>query len=247
MRVAIIAALSGELKPLVRYEGWERMPVAVGSGLSMWRKLRGGDEWIAVCGGMGAAAARRAFAAAEFLGTLDLVLTVGWAGALTSESAPSRCFMVTEVIDAQTGERFPLGSAQPPVRLVTCVRVADGAEKRRLASTYGAVLVDMEAAAVARLSQMRGIPVRCFKAVSDGLQADLPDLNPFIDVAGRLRLTFFLAHLALRPRYWVGMLQLAGNSRRAALALAQAIETFLCDSGSEQDQTMRMDGEYEGE
>ncbi len=245
MRVAILAALPGELKPLVM--GWERMPVAAGSGLSVWRKLRGVDELIAVCGGMGAAAVRRAFAAAEFLGSLDLILTVGWAGALTPEAEAGACLAVTEIIDAQTGERFPLSSEQPPIRLVTCVRVADQAEKRRLASTYGAALVDMEAAAVARLSQMRGIPVHCFKAVSDGMQADLPDLNPFIDVAGQLHLPSFLMHLALRPRYWPGMLQLAGNSRRAALALAQTIDTYLRDSGSEQDQKMRMDGGYEGE
>jgi adenosylhomocysteine nucleosidase len=55
----------------------------------MWQRpeITGRDEVIAVCAGMGAAAARRAFAAAEFLGAMDLVLSVGWAGALREECA----------------------------------------------------------------------------------------------------------------------------------------------------------------
>ena len=36
-------------------------------------------------------------------------------------------------------------------------------------SAYNAALVDMEAAAVARLAAMRGIPFYCIKGVSDGL------------------------------------------------------------------------------
>ncbi len=63
---------------------------------------------------------------------------------------------------------------------MTTARIADEAEKRRLAATYpGAVLVDMEGATVARLASMRGIPVYCFKAVSDGLGEMLPDMNPY--------------------------------------------------------------------
>ena len=48
--------------------------------------------------------------------------------------------------------------------LATSPKVADEAEKRRLASTYKADLVDMEAAAVARLAAMRGIPFYASKA-----------------------------------------------------------------------------------
>lgn len=227
MRIGIIAALPGELKPLVK--GWERMPVARGSGLSMWRRMSPDGEVIAVCGGMGAAAARRAFTAAEFLGSLDCVLSVGWAGALLADCRPGECYAVSEIVDAQTGERFHLAKKERPFRLVTCARVASEAEKRRLASSYGAALVDMEAAAVARLAQMRGVPMNCFKAVSDGVGAMLPDLNPYIDVAGQLRLAPLLAHVALRPRYWPSLLQLGGDSREGARTLAETVEAFLID------------------
>ena len=63
--------------------------------------------------------------------------------------------------------------------LATSPTVADEPEKRRLASTYNAALVDMEAAAIARLAAMRGIPFYCIKGVSDALADHLPDFNRF--------------------------------------------------------------------
>jgi adenosylhomocysteine nucleosidase len=223
MRTGIIAALPGELQPLVR--GWERMPAAKDSGVRLWQTSVGQHEVVASCAGMGAPAARRAFAAAEFLGAMDLVVSVGWAGALREESGPGECFEISEIVDVLTGERFRAEGVG--VRLVTTVRVADADEKRRLADSYGAALVDMEAAAVARLAQMRAIPVRCFKAVSDGYQALLPDLNPFINVSGQLEMPRFLAYVALRPAYWGPLAQLGRNSALAANTLASKVKHFL--------------------
>jgi len=224
MRIGIIAALTGELKPFVR--GWEKMPVARGSGIRMWQRERDGDELVAVCAGMGAAAARRAFTAAEHAGSLDVVVSVGWAGALRASARPGDCFTVSQVIDAQTGERFDLHGAGS-CRLVTTVNVADEREKHRLAESYGAAIVDMEAAQVARLAQMRGIPIHVIKAVSDGLDARLPNLNPFIDVDGKMKMPSFLAHVAVRPQYWVPLARLGRNSAKGAVELAKEIERTL--------------------
>ena len=231
LRIGIIAALPGELQPLVRR--WQRMPASRGSGISIWQRREGEDEVIAVCAGMGAPAARRAFVAAEYLGSLDLVLSVGWAGALVADCEPGECFVASEVIDAQTGEHFVQTEGERRLRVVTTVRVADAEEKQRLAATYGAMLVDMEAAAVARLAQMRGIPMGCFKAVSDGVEAELPDLNPFIDISGKLRMGPFLAHVALRPMYWGALGHLGRSSAAAAKALARKVEAFLVEKDLE--------------
>ncbi len=224
MRIAVIAALPGELKPLVR--GWERVASPT-KGVSLWLSGSGDDEYIAVCGGLGAAAALRSFAAAEHIGTLDMVLSVGWAGALDEGRDPGHCYIASEVIDAQTGERFALTDGSRKLRLVTTPHVAYEAEKVRLHQTYGAVLVDMEAAAIARLAQIRNIPICCFKAVSDGRGAKLPDLNPFIDTNGQMRMLPFLAHIALRPQYWGSLIQLGSTSSKAAKALAKTIQRFL--------------------
>ena len=226
MRIAILAALPGELKPLVR--GWQRVASPT-PGISIWTSSADdhADEYIAVCGGMGAAAALRSLAAAEHIGTLDMVLSVGWAGALDRNMIPGHCYVASEVIDALTGERFQLAEGDRTLRLVTTPHVADEAEKQRLHASYGAGLVDMEAAAICRLAHIRDIPVFCFKAVSDARDAHLPDLNPFIDRHGQLRLVSFLAHVALRPQFWASLLQLGRNSSLAARALAVSIRNFL--------------------
>jgi adenosylhomocysteine nucleosidase len=228
MRIGIIAALPGELKPLVK--GWQRVTTNT-AGVKKWRLSRGGDTWIAVCAGMGADAARRAFAAAESdeaAGNLDMAISLGWAGALNAELLPGTAHVPTIVIDALTGEHFSLAKGDRKFRLVTTPHVADAAEKIRLASTYkGAVLVDMEAATLARLCEMHGIPLLCIKGVSDAVGANLPDLNPFIKPAGQMRMTPFLAYIAFKPQYWPSLIHLGRNSARAADAMRDLILKFM--------------------
>ena len=230
MRTAIIAALPGELKPLVK--GWRR--VAADRGIRKWLLSRDADTWIAVCAGMGADAALRAYATAVSDGPVDMLLSVGWAGSLHPEVLPGTAQVPTVVIDAQTGEQFSLSEGNRNWRLVTTARVADQAEKLRLAATYrGAVLVDMEAATVARLADMHGIPLLCIKGVSDAAGAPLPDLNPFIDHRGQMRMARFLAYIAVRPGYWPSLLHLGKNSARAADAMRDLIVQFMKEKNVE--------------
>jgi adenosylhomocysteine nucleosidase len=232
MRIAIIAALPGELKPLVK--GWQRVATHV-NGIKKWILTHDADTWIAVCAGMGAEAALRAFASAVSDGPVNMLLSVGWAGSLDATVHPGTAHVPTIVIDARTGEQFSLTEGKRQCRLVTTARVADEAEKRRLAATYpGAVLVDMEAAAVARLAEMHSIPLLCIKGVSDAAGATLPDLNPFIDQRGQMRMARFLAHIAVRPRFWPSLLHLGKNSARAADAMRDLIMKFMKEKNVEE-------------
>ncbi len=230
MRIGIIAALPGELKPLVK--GWRRVGDS-NPRTNLWLLERGSDRWVAVCAGMGAEAARRAFAAAESDGPLDMVLSVGWVGALDAGLVAGSVHVPTTVIDAQTGEQFGLAQSDRKWKLVTTDHVASTAEKARLAETYGAALVDMEAATIARLAEMRRIPLLCIKGVSDEAGAALPDLNPFIDQQGQMRMVSFLAHVAMRPRYWTSLAQLGRNSARAAEAMRDLIVKFMKEKNVE--------------
>ena len=208
----------------------------------MWtRSSTKGDTCIAACSGMGADAARRAFVAAEAKGALDLVISVGWAGALSLDIRSGEARKLSAIIDAKTGERFRFFSgaqrpeSSPQAELVTSARVADPREKARLRSSYpNAVMVDMEAATVARLAEMRGIPVACIKGVSDDVGARLPDLNPYISAGGQLRLIPFLAHLAVRPRYWKAIAELNRNSSTAARAMCDLIIEFVEENNGDQ-------------
>ena len=223
-RIAIIAAMPGELKPLTR--GWRHER---SNGVDLWRS--GNGEWIAACAGAGVAAATRAFAEVEKLGPVDKLISIGWAGALREELVLGKAYDVSTVIDARTGERFIAAGPPNDCWLVTSPRVADALEKKRLASTYEAAIVDMEAAGVARLAHMRGIPFYCIKGISDGYSDQLPDFNRFILPGGQFKLARFVVFVLLRPWYWHALMRMGENSRKAASNIARSLLDFLEDRG----------------
>jgi adenosylhomocysteine nucleosidase len=221
-RVAIIAAMAGELKPLVR--GWRRE--SRGDAV-LWRHRGGESEWIAACAGIGVNAANRAFAEIEKEGTIDCVYSVGWAGSLRMKFATGRAYRVSGVTDAKSGERFPAATRSGECWLVTCDRVADRAAKRNLAEATGADLVDMEAAGIARLAAMHGIPFCCIKGVSDGVDDQLPDFNGFISRSGHFSLVRYALFATLRPWDWPALLRMGKESRKAAESIAESLLEIL--------------------
>ena len=221
-RVAIIAAMPGELKPLVR--GW---PHSTRGNIHFWGLRNEEEEWIVACAGAGLDSATRAFAGIEDGGPIDLVLSIGWAGALTAECKAGEAYNMAGVYDARTGERFNCDAGAGSQWLVTSPRVADQAEKRRLAGTYKAALVDMEAVGIARLATMRGIPFYCIKGVSDSLEDKLPDFNRFIDTGGQFQTPKFVLFALLRPWIWPALIQMGENSKKASQSIAERLHELL--------------------
>ena len=220
--IAIIAAMPGELKPLVR--GWSHQNR---NGVDIWTYKHDGGTWTAACAGTGAAAAVKAFAEIEKEGAIDSALSVGWAGALNAGLVSGRAYRVAAVTDARTGERFQPRGEQGGCSLVTVGQVAGKAEKSRLASTYGASLVDMEAAAIARLAEMRAIPFQCIKGVSDGPGEKLPDFNRFIGQNGRFQTCRFALFALVRPWLWPALVRMGENSRKASQSIAERLHELL--------------------
>jgi len=213
--------MPAELKPLVR--GWKHQRR---NGVDLWLH-RDENLYVAACAGAGQAAATRAFAEVEKDAPVDLVFSLGWAGALRAGIPPGSAHNLAGVIDTRTGERFRCDAESGELWLVTSPIVADAAEKLRLAKTYAASLVDMEAAALARLAAARGIPFYAIKAVSDALDEHLPDLNPFLAPDGRFRTARFTLYALLRPWYWPALARMGENSSRAASAIRAAVCDFL--------------------
>jgi adenosylhomocysteine nucleosidase len=221
-RVAIIAAMPGELKPLVL--GW---PHSSRGNIRFWAQRNEEEEWIAACAGAGQAAATRAFAAIEDGGPIDLIFSVGWVGALTSDIATGTAHNIAGVIDVRTGERFRCDAGAGECWLLTSPIVADEVEKQRLASAYKADMVDMEAAAIARLAQMRGIPFYCIKGVSDGFHDKLPDFNRFIRPDGQFDMARMVLFSILRPWYWLSLVRMGENSSKASRSMRETLLDFL--------------------
>jgi adenosylhomocysteine nucleosidase len=220
-RIALIAALPSELRPLVHH--WSRHgKIATGR--------IGNLDAVALAAGMGETAVTRACEAVLADGNFDTLISLGYAGSLSCGLRAPEAVVVREVVDARTGEIFE--AIQPPhspanglksQRLVTLDHVASPEEKRRLAETHQATLVDMEAATVARFAQSHNLGFLCFKAVTDGPNDELPDFNRFTTPDGRLRTAAFAAWAVFHPRYWRILGELEKNSHAAAHELAKSI------------------------
>ena len=85
----------------------------------------------------------------------------------------------------------------------------------------------MEAAGIARLAAMRGIPFYCIKGVSDPLEAKLPDFNRFIDTAGQFQTPKFVLFALLRPWIWPALIQMGENSKKASQSIAERLHELL--------------------
>ncbi len=217
-KIAIIAALPREIAGLVR--GWKNDSLPKEK---IFLYTRGSA--VVACAGMGAQRAVLATHAALKHSPAAQIFSVGWAGALRPGLRAGAVLQPASVIDAATGEKFVC--VQGSGMLVTVAQVADGEQKRVLASQYYADCVDMEAAAVARIAAEQGIPFRAVKAVSDALDADLPPLAQFTTADGWFRESAFAAHIAMRPGLWPAVLRMAANSSHAARNLCQALHSML--------------------
>ena len=214
--IVIIAAMPGELKPLVR--SWAALETR--EGVDGWQHPSA--PIMAFCGGMGAGPATRSFARARQVCEPVQLLSVGWAGALREDLEPGAVVRASMVRDLNTGEMFAAEGTGG--LLLTSTRVAVREDKHRLARTYdGAAAVDMEAATLARLALAHGLGFRAIKAISDTLEEDLPDMNPFVTAQGQFATARFIAHVATRPRSWSALAQFGKQAKLAAENLCAAI------------------------
>ncbi len=71
--------------------------------------------------------------------------------------------------------------------LVSVATVAGVEQKEKLAKSYGAQAVDMEAAAVAKGAEARGVAFSAVKVISDEVDFELPSMERFISVDGQFQ------------------------------------------------------------
>jgi adenosylhomocysteine nucleosidase len=217
-KIAIIAALDRELYPLVRH--WPTTELQhEGRDFTFYES----DFAVAVCGGIGFEAARRAAQAVIVSYHPELLISAGVAGALVPELGVGETIFPATVIDAGDGSRHDtairnarIGNS-PLARtvLVSSADIAGAPQKQKLGKAYGAHAIDMEAAAVARAAQVHGLPFLVVKSISDEVDFELPDVAPFIK-DGQLQTGRFAVHVAFRPWLWLRVLSLARNTRIAS-------------------------------
>jgi hypothetical protein len=126
------------------------------------------------------------------------------------------------VVDAASGAEYRCSTSGDVVGggvLVSAAEIAGQESKLSLVEHFHGLVVDMEAAGVARVAKESKIAFRCVKAISDELDFAMPSLNQFVDIRGNFSTASFVAWAAVRPGQWLGILRLARNSSRATDAL----------------------------
>lgn len=217
-KIAIVAALEREVHPLVR--NWHSTLVEhEGRHFTFYES----NYAVAVCGGIGAEAARRAAEAAVVKYSPQLIISAGIAGSLTPELHVGETIFPSLVIDSQDGSRHETAIKDAPVAktplgrttLVTSRQIASAAQKQQLAKSYGAHAVDMEGAAVARAAMTHKLPFLAVKSISDEYDFEMPEMSRFVR-DGKFQDKRFAFHVALRPWLWLQVFRLARNTRIAS-------------------------------
>jgi len=177
----------------------------------------------------------------------DRVLCIGYAGALDPSLRAGDLVLVERAIELESGltRKVPLGElesvetfvlagtaemgaaaarAPVPVRcgstLTSPQLIGDPAQKQELFERFGACVVDMETAALARVCRVRSIPFSCVRAVSDeaidGFLAPLR-YDPAIGSVRKAVALLCAGDRALRFRKWRSRSAAARKSLRCFL------------------------------
>jgi adenosylhomocysteine nucleosidase len=154
----------------------------------------------------------------------SLVISAGFAGALERDLAIGSIQTPRCVIDASDGSRTDTGTGAGV--LVTAQSVAGPGQKLKLAKAFSGQAVDMEAAAVARGAQARGVRFIAVKAISDESDFAMPPTERFVSPEGHFQTGQFLTFTAIRPWLWPKMIRLARNASHASRALCGWLEQY---------------------
>lgn len=224
-KIAIIAAMEREIAPLVR--GWQRGKLP--SGQREFQCFER-NEVVTVVSGIGCRNAELAARAVVEQYRPELLVSVGLAGALIRSLKAGSVFTPNVVVDAGDGAEYRCTADSNHVNggvLVSSVEIAGAEAKQNLVNRFHGLVVDMEAAGVAKVAQQEQIGFRCVKTISDEADYVMPPMGQFVSAAGEFQSGKFALWAALRPWQWLRIAALARNSKRATESLCNRLRNDL--------------------
>ena len=226
-RIALIAPMPNELRPLVKMLGLTRTG-ALGE-YPIYSGRRGEAEIIATRTGIGPQLATEATERLLQSTDVDRVIVSGIAGGIEPLTAVGDLVVPEEVVDSANGERF----RATPVAGVTpkgIIRMG-GEDDYRLTpddltrlKSEGVVALDMETAAIARECAKRGVPWIAFRSISDmaGDETIGDVVMTLVNPDGSPKLGASLRFLLTHPQRIPRMMRLARDANAACMAAAKA-------------------------
>jgi nucleoside phosphorylase len=223
-RVAILAPMPAELRPLLR-------PLALVGERSTAGGLLSGAvgrlEVVATTTGIGTLAAARAAEHVLDDGRIDHLLVVGIAGGIGARVGIGNLVVPECVLDlASDSEHWPapLGETDSRGILATSDALLSDPEQAARLEARGVIAVDMETAAIAAVCERRGCPWSVFRAISD--RADDASTDPavldLVGPDGRPKPAAVARFVLSRPSRALQLRRLARGTRLATRAAAKA-------------------------
>jgi len=166
-RVAILAPMRSELRPLVRSLSLRRAPSGAGALLS---GSVGRLEIVATTTGIGTRAAARAARRVLDATRVDHLVVVGIAGGIGPSVAIGDLVVPDRVLDLATGaEHRPTALGDTPARgtLATSDELLVDPDEAARLERQGVIAIDMETAAIGAVCEERRCPWSVFRAISD--------------------------------------------------------------------------------
>jgi adenosylhomocysteine nucleosidase len=212
--ILFVAADPRELSEWVNR--WENVhPVALAVNWARSGKWKGRPV-AAIANGAGA---ERAFTAAIMAGEISAVCSIGFCGALDAGLKIGDVVVATEVRNGTEvyATALPVGPASPRGPVVSIDHVAQTAGEKSDLRASGGVIVEMEAAGVARAAEDLGVPFYCVRAVSDlAYESFANDFNAALNTDGQFSVMRLVAGAFGSPSKRFG--ELMRLQRRTALA-----------------------------
>ena len=246
-RILLVAALPQEVRPFLRLSRARRRR---GLPWPAWEFALGAVRGLLALSGMGQAAAREAAARLTAQFHPDLLVSLGFGGALnpglhpgdlvmgesfskydpetqvfapvTPAPAPPRPLPELGGILAGVGLTVPLGNFITTPWIIHKGRQGKGLRGRSLP------VLELESAALAELARAEGLPFLGLRAITDTAAEEIPDfLAPANQEPGPVGLLDALGWLAADPRRLQDLVHLWRRSRLAANRLATALMVLL--------------------
>lgn len=180
------------------------------------------DEIVLACSGAGANNARTA---SELLITQGATRLISWgcAAALSETLKPGDLVLADTLIDAEGGQidSHPVWHSYTKHMLSTTLDVhagnlaeshsivATGKDKKKLHTQTGAVALDMESIAIAKVARQHNLPFLAIRAIADPVDMDLPKaIKHSLNNEGDVALGKLLLFVALHPTELPGLIKL---------------------------------------
>jgi adenosylhomocysteine nucleosidase len=204
------------------------------------------DKILLICSGAGAENARVASELLVKHGANSLI-SWGCAAALDATFRPGDLVMADSCIDAGHVE-FCLNDNSWLIHAKTCIAkhalvpiytgklaesktiVASSHDKAQIAGATGAMVLDMESVAIARVAQQRGLPFLSIRAIADPLCMDLPKaVTHALNDQGEIILGRLLRYLLWHPTELPGLIKLGmhfGSAQKTLKLVAKQIDVI---------------------